>query len=256
MTASTLTAPSAAPTRPFPPNHPWDRNFFLTWVALIWLGIGLGFIPELTTHFVKHETPFVLVTHIHAAVFMGWLVLLTAQVLLIRTRRVTIHRTLGLAMVGWGALIPVLGVAVAWSVQRRTFGTPTGDPGFYSIQLIDCVSFTVLSGAGVLLRNNASAHKRLMLLGTLVIADAGYGRFLGPPLEHAYGKGFWPEHIGDYGVTGLMIIGIGVYDLITRKRLHPVYVVGAAFALAGQALATFLWHDPAWVTYTTRLFHP
>jgi hypothetical protein len=32
-------------------------------------------------------------------------------------------------------------------------------------------------------------------------------------------------------------------------------VAGAVFGLAGQALATFLWHDPAWVAYTTRLFH-
>ena len=255
MTASTLTAPSAAPPKPFAPNHPWDRNFFLTWVALIWLGIGLGFIPEVVKHFAKHERPFPLVTHIHGAVFVGWLTLLTAQVLLIRTRRVAIHRKLGWAMVGWGALIPILGMAVAWNEQLRDFGTAVDDPGFYAIQLIDCVSFTVLSGAGVLLRNNSSAHKRLMLLGTLVIADAGYGRLTGPVMEQAYGKGFWPEHIGGYGVTAAMIVGIGVYDLITRKRLHPVYLAGAAWALAGQALATFLWHDPAWVAYTTRLFH-
>ena len=41
MTASTLSqaAPRTAPGRPFPPNHPWDRNFFLLWVGLIWLGI-------------------------------------------------------------------------------------------------------------------------------------------------------------------------------------------------------------------------
>ena len=256
MTASTLTDAAArtAPRRPFPPAHPWDRNFFLLWVGLIWFGIGLGFIPEVVQHYAKHERPFPLITHIHGAAFGGWLVLLTAQVLLIRTRRVAIHRKLGWAMAGLGIAIPILGLAVAWNAQMRDFGTPLSDPGFYSIQLIDCVSFTVLCGAGVLLRNSASAHKRLMLLGTLCIADAGYARFTGPILEKAYGKAFWPEHIGLYGVTALMIVGIGAYDLITRKRLHPAYVAGAAWGLAGQATATFLWHDPAWVTYTTHLF--
>lgn len=257
MTASTLAegAPRTAPG-PFPPNHPWDRNFFLAWVALIWFGIGLGFIPEIVQHYARHERAYPLITHIHGAAFGGWLVLLTAQVLLIRTRRVAVHRKLGWVMTGWGAAIPVLGLAVAWNAQLRDFGTPASDTGFYSIQLIDCVSFTVLCGAGVLLRNSASAHKRLMLLGTLCIADAGYARFTGTPMEHAFGKAFLPEYIGLYGVTGLMIVGIGVYDLITRKRLHPIYAAGAAWGLGGQALATFLWHDAGWVAYTTRLFHP
>jgi hypothetical protein len=257
MTASTLTdaAARAAPRKPFPPAHPWDRNFFLLWVALIWFGIAIGFGPEVFKHFAKHERAFPLITHIHGAAFGGWLVLLTAQVLLIRTRRVAVHRKLGWAMVAWGAAIPVLGLAVAWNAQLRDFGTPASDPGFYSIQLIDCVSFTVLCGAGVLLRNSASAHKRLMLLGTLCIADAGYGRLTGPLMENHFGKGFSSEYLGLYGATGLMIVGIGAYDLITRKRLHPAYVAGAAWGLAGQALATFLWHDAAWVAYTTRLFH-
>jgi len=149
-----------------------------------------------------------------------------------------------------------LGPAVAWNAQVRDLGTPAGDPGFWSIQVIDMISFGVLCGAGVLLRKDPSAHKRLMLLGTLCIADAGYARFTGLPMEQAFGKGFVPEHIGLYGATALMIVGIGVYDLITRRRLQPAYVAGAAWGLSGQALATFLWHNAAWVAWTTKLFHP
>ena len=258
MTASTLAqgAPRTRTQRPFPQNHPWDRNFFLLWVALIWFGVGLGFIPEIVQHFAKHEKPYPLITHVHGAAFGGWLVLTTAQVLLIRTRNTALHRRMGWVMLAWGAAMLALGPAVAWNAQTRDFGTPASDPGFWSIQIIDMVSFGVLGGAGVLLRANASAHKRLMLLATLCIADAGYARFTGPLMENRFGNAFVPEHIGLYGVTALMIVGIGVYDLITRRRLHPAYVAGAAWGLSGQALATFLWHDPAWVAYATRLFHP
>lgn len=258
MTASTL-APRAAgrlaAAPGFPRDHPWDRNFFLLWVALIWLGIGLGFVPELAQHFAKHEKPFPLITHVHGAAFMGWVALLTAQVLLIRSRNVALHRRLGWVMLAWGLAMLALGPATAWNAQTRDAGTAAADPGFFSIQVIDMVSFAVLGGAGVLLRKSPSAHKRLMLLGTLCIADAGYARFTGQSMEHAYGKGFLPEYIGLFGATGSMIVGIGVYDLITRRRLHPAYVAGAAWGLAGQALATFLWHDAAWVTWTTQLFH-
>jgi len=259
MTATTLDrgAPRpATPPAPFPAQHAWDRNFFLLWVALIWLGIGLGFGPEVWKHVATHEAPFEPIVHLHGAFFMGWLALLTTQVLLIRTRRTAVHRKLGWVMVGWGAAMLVLGPAVAWIRQKHEFGTPLSDPGFFSIQVIDIISFAVLGGAGVLLRADSAAHKRLMLLGTLCIADAGYARFTGQPVENAFGKVFWAEHLGLFGVTGAMIVGIGVYDLITRKRLHPAYLAGATWGLAGQATATFLWHDAAWVAWTTRLFHP
>ena len=241
---------------PFPAQHPWDRNFYALWLALIWLGIVMGFGPEIQKHVVRHETPYPLITHIHGFFFAGWLVLATTQVALIRMRRLAWHRSLGYFMIAWGAAMIVLGPAVAWMEQRRDFGTPAGDPGFFSIQIIDIISFAVLGTAGVLLRATPVAHKRLMMLATLCIADAGYGRWLPPPLEHAFGRHhFMPEYVGLYGATALLIVGMGVYDLITRNRLHPAYVAGAAWGLAGQLTAIVLYLNPAWIAFTTGLFH-
>ena len=259
MTATALDrgAPRSATPAPFPAQHPWDRNFFLLWIGFIWFGVAMGFGPEITKHVAKHETPYPLITHIHGFFFMGWLLLATAQVLLIRTRRIAWHRTLGYAMIGWGAAMVVLGPAVAWMEQHRDFGTKAGDPGFFSIQVIDIISFAVLGTAGVLSRANASAHKRLMLLATLCIADAGYGRWLPTPLENALGgHKFWPDYLGLFGATAALIVGIGVYDLITRRRLHPAYAAGAAWGLTGQLTATVLYFNPAWIAWTTKLFHP
>jgi hypothetical protein len=260
MTATALEqgAPKgAAPRAPFPARHPWDRNFFLLWIGLIWFGVAMGFGPEIAKHVTNHEHPYPLITHLHGAAFMGWLVLATAQVLLIRTRRAAWHRTLGYAMIPWGAAMILLGLGVAWMEQHRDFGTKDGDPGFFAIQTIDIISFAVLGTAGVLLRANAPAHKRLMLLATLCIADAGYGRWLPDPLEHAMGgRGALPDYLGFYGATALLIVGIGVYDLITRRRLQPAYAAGAAWGLGGQLLAVFLLFNPAWIAWTTKLFHP
>jgi pterin-4a-carbinolamine dehydratase len=49
------------------------------------------------------------------------------------------------------------------------------------------------------------------------------------------------------------MLGLGVYDLLTRRRLHPAYVAAIAFSLALQLMAHALLHDPAWKVLTLRL---
>ena len=62
---------------PFAPCHRWDRDFFLTYLALFWLIILMGFVPEIIHHVQRREPPYPLVVHFHAAAFVGGLVLLT-----------------------------------------------------------------------------------------------------------------------------------------------------------------------------------
>ena len=56
-----------------------DRNFFLLMVALIWLGILMGFVPEIIRR-VRADRLFPAVVYFHGAVFVSWLCLLTSQV--------------------------------------------------------------------------------------------------------------------------------------------------------------------------------
>ena len=241
------------PTAPFPAQHPWDRNFFLGLVALIWLGILMGFVPQMVQHVTQNQRPYPLAVHLHAAAFVGWLVLLTTQVLLVRTRRLALHRKLGYGMVALGAVMLLVGPTAVWVVQQQDFGTPKSNPAFLAVQGIALISFLVVGGAGVLLRKSPSAHKRLMIIATLVLADAGFARWLGHPIGQAFGKGMWQSYLGLSGATALIIVGIGVYDLITRRRLAPAYVAGASWALAGQALACYLLFVPAWKVLATHL---
>jgi hypothetical protein len=75
-------------------------QLFLIYLGLIWFVILLGFVPDMIQHSQGHETPYPLVVHFHAVVFVGWLLLLTAQILLIRIKRQDIHRKLGIVGVG------------------------------------------------------------------------------------------------------------------------------------------------------------
>jgi hypothetical protein len=233
-------------SRPFAPYCKSDRNFFLTYVVLIWIGILGGFVPEIVSHIAKHKPPFPLIIHVHGVVFVGWLLMLTAQVLLIRRRRPDLHRTLGIAAMGLATLMVVIGPATAIYMQRYHWGTPESDPPFLAIQLTDIIAFAGLALAAFALRHESSAHKRLILLATLYISDAGFARLFGDGVHGIAGDGFWPFLAEAYLANDVLAVGIGVYDFVTRRQLQPAYVAGMAWTFALQLTASALYHAPAW----------
>ena len=245
-----MTSPTLAR---FPNSHASDRNFFLLYVALIWIGVCAGFAPEIVRHIETREPPYALIVHFHAPVFIAWLVLLTTQVLLIRAKRPDIHRKLGAVGVVLAAVMIVLGPATAVVVDGLKFGTPDDDPAFISVQLTDMLAFAGLVLVAVLRRNDAAAHKRLMLLATLYISDAGFARWIGPVVFAHFRSGFWPMGAALYGAPDVLIVGLGMYDVTTRRRVHPMYVAGFFWALANQLTALSLYFSPDWKPVALKL---
>jgi hypothetical protein len=90
-------------------------------------------------------------------------------------------------------------------------------------------------------------------LATLYISDAGFARWLGDPLEAMLGDGFGGVMVQLYLANDLLIIGMGVYDLVTRHRLHQVYIVGVLWIAALQLTAITLYQNPLWKPVASRL---
>ena len=253
MTVETI-AGAPRPAAPFAPQHRADRDFFLLLVALTWLGVISGFGLDMIDH-VRHSTrayPFIV--HVHALIFVSWLVLLTTQVLLIRNRRPDIHRRLGMVAAWMIPVMVVVALATAWTVQRQVALLPGNHrPEFISINITDMLGFAGLAGAALLLRRDSSAHKRLMLLSTLYLSTAGFARLWLLTLGHAGTDTFWGFFIV-YNIGGNIVIALlGVYDLVTRGRLHPAYVLGTGWMLANELAATWLFFSPGWKAISIRL---
>jgi hypothetical protein len=242
-----------AQTLSFAPNHPWDRNFYLFMVAMAWLGILRGFGSEIAEHVAKHKPSFALIVHVHAVIFVSWLMLFTVQIILIRTKRLSVHKQLGFALVWLAGLMAIIGPATALTVQHRGMSDSHADPAFLSIQFTDILAFVGLTTAAILLRKTPVAHKRLILLGTLYITDAGFARWLADDWIKLLGFGFWPFWIALYAAPNLLVILTGVYDLVTRRRLHPAYVIGVAWIFAVQMLSLTLYFSPAWLGLSKRI---
>jgi hypothetical protein len=221
-------------------------------MVLIWIGIVMGFGNDLVSHFASHEPAYPIIVHVHAAIFVSFLVLMTVQILFVRAGRTDLHRTLGVAGVTLAAVMLLVGPATAFAVQHAHF--PGSHPQFMAIQFGGILAFAVLVAAAVWKRNDAPAHKRLMLLAILAISDAGFARWLGGDVHALLGNGFWPFFVGTYLGADVLILGMGAYDLITRRRLHPAYIAGAAWIFfAYQLPADFLYHNLAWKSFTTAL---
>jgi hypothetical protein len=238
----------------FPSRHPADHAFFLAYVALIWLAVLAGFVPDIIQHFRAHVAPYPIAVHVHAAVSVTWLALLTSQVLLISNGNVPLHRKIGFGGAVLAVAVVLAGLWAALTVEGLSLDTPKSRPPFLAIEWSNIIEFGGLAIAAVSARNWASAHKRLILLATLSLTPAAFSRAIGRPLLHPLlGSGVWETYVQIFAATDLLVLGIGIYDLWTRRRIHPAWIIGTLCILGGQWTASWLYYDPTWKVIATSM---
>ena len=243
-----VTPATMAEKRPrFTVFHEADRNFFLIFLLICWLGVIMGFAPPAIQRFSGHAPyPAPLILEIHAVAFSSWLAILTAQILLVRARNTAVHMKLGMVAV---VLVPIMAVSAYFSeiyTQRWHVAHPPNNFPFFIMPIFWVATFTLLATAAIAARENPSAHKRLILLATTIIVGAAYGRWWGDALEHWFGDGLGGMLINTYAPTNLIILGALAYDLWTRGRLHRVYQIVVPAVLVAEIGTTLIYHSPAW----------
>jgi hypothetical protein len=171
------------------------------------LTVLVGFAP---TYYMK--TAFgapapALLYHVHGFLFTCWMLLLIAQPALVATRRTALHRQVGVV----GGLLAAGMVFAALAVSIDLGGRGASPPGvpplvFLVVPLTTVVVFPVLIGAALLWRNHPATHKRLMLIGSMELITAGFGRWpvVGPLGPMAY-----------FAATDLFVPALLVHDRAT-----------------------------------------
>lgn len=250
MTATLATRPGFAARRPS------DRAFSLVYLLIIWAAMVGGFGLDMIHKAAKGQLSYPWIIHLHAVVFGAWLVLLTVQMLLVRRNQLRLHRQLGVAALVILPLMLILGPAASITMLRLHFNDPHLDTAFMATQLTNVFGSVALSITGLMMRRDAAAHKRLMLLGMVALAEPGFSRLLADPLYAALGDGFINYIAFTYIGSIALVIGMGVYDQVTRRRLHPAYVAGALWIFANEVTAAYLYYQPWWAAFTRRLIAP
>lgn len=221
-----------------------DRNAFLAFTALVWVAVLSGFGTDSFHHIVKYGLDYPIIVHFHAVVFVSFLVIFTVQVALIRNGRADLHRRLGMAAAVWVCVMLIVGPMTAIKVDAHRYETSGVTPEFLAVQFTDMLAFGTLAGAGLLLRARSAAHKRLMMLALIYISDAGFARLINAGV--AAPGGFWGDMLALYFGSDLLMLGVGAYDLVTRRGLHPAYVAGVIWTITLQLTARAGLYSPGW----------
>ena len=183
--------------------------------------------------------------HVHGAVLTTWFVLLFGQALLVRSRKVRVHRRLGAA----GAVV-ALGVVAAssWILALRDAPYVEEAPGRGFGNLMSLVAFALCVGVGISLRRRPPAHRRLMLLGSIVIIAPALSRIFYVP------AGTSGPATPIAAIT--LLLTVVAHDLFERRRPHKATLSGLALiflvapAITWVLIESGLW--PAFIRLVSR----
>ena len=219
------------------------RRFYVGMAIAIAITVFAGFSRS---YFLKayYGTPELsTLLHVHGVVFTIWVLFFLAQTTLVATGRTYLHRRMGVAGAVLAALVIVLGTTTA---ILRIKGGAVPIPGvpplsFLAIPLFDMLVFAILVGTALYFRRRLEAHKRLMTLAMIALTSAPIARLHFPMLP--------PGPPTFFGLTDLFVVAMLVYDLTTRKRIHPATIWGGLLIVASQPLRLIISGTPAWIAF-------
>lgn len=224
-----------------------DRRFHLAAAVAAAFITVVGFSPTFFTRPATLPALPWLVT-VHGVVFSGWLVAYALQSALITVKRRDLHRTLGYWFVGLGAAMVLLGMVTAVEAVRRGAGGAFDDDPrvFMVLPFFDFVLFAGFLGAGYWWRRSLETHKRLMLLATIDLVGPAMARIA----QHS-SRPVFSEHFPMWAFAGMMlcIAVASVYDLATRRRIHPAYLWGALTLIASGPIRFAIGGTAAWLSF-------
>jgi hypothetical protein len=228
-------------------NRTVERIFYSGMAILLCVCVFIGFSPTYFQAGMMRAPLPSPVLHIHGAVFTLWMLLFVVQAALISARRVKWHRSFGIVAFCLPPIMIVLGVWAAIDALHRGVRISPLDPAVSAaIPLIGIVGFTVVIYASWRARRRPDAHKRLILIATMGLVSAAFGRF-------PWNRIGLPPAAGAVTGLGILLLILIVYELISIRRIHRSTMWAAPFVFATVALAVPIGMTPAWHAFAALL---
>lgn len=182
----------------------------------------------------------------HAAIFIGWLLLVTTQAVLAARGRRALHMRVGNYVMGYGVVVAVVGVIATFAAfeMHLLAGNSQKARTQLFIGLTDIATFMPFLAAAWLYRRRPEVHKRLIIVATCTLLIAPVHRmswFLGGP----------PPPVVPVLLIWMAPIYAGMaYDWLTRRIVHPVYLIGIVAIVYMKFWRIPIYQSKAWGAFT------
>ena len=232
-----------------------NSRFYVGIASVAALTVFVGFAPTFFLRGVLAPVPqsatLTPLLILHGMANTLWIVLFLVQVYLVASRRVALHRRLGV----FGAMVAVLLIVVntmtAVDGLRRgvePFGLDART-WFLAVPLGDVALFTMLVIPAIVLRRRPETHKRLMLLTTITLMKPALARVVSQHFE----VGLPSFLFFTFALTDVFVIAAVAYDLRVRRSVNPAFVWGGTMIIALQPVLLALGRTSAWLALADRV---
>lgn len=216
-------------------------------VFAVFTGFAKPFIVPVATG--TFEAPFIL--YLHGAFAFGWVLLFLLQALLIKFRKHRLHMSLGTLglILALGSAITIIPAGL-FQVERE-LKEGLGDTAISTIlgASISALIFFLLFLGGMAYRKNPQAHKRLMLLATLVILWPAWFRF-----RHYFPAVPRPDIWFGFVLADIFIIIAMLWDKMVNEKIHPVLLYVGSFIILEHILEVLLFDSYYWRIISRTLY--
>ena len=158
-------------------RHFVDRYFYFFMSVLVATVVVIGFSRTIGSGLLHPAVKPPVLLWVHGAVFFAWVGLFVLQSALVRVRSIRLHRTLGWYIAAFGALIPILGIAITRLMSGFEINSLHFDPNeraaFLPIPFLDMVVFTIVFGLAILWRKRSEYHRRLVFIASCSLTACG-----------------------------------------------------------------------------------
>ncbi len=221
-----------------------ERRFYGRMALAIIIAIFIGFAPSFylfqTVSYPRPNPTLTPLVIAHGIALTGWLAIFYTQIRLVAAKRRDIHRQLGV----WGFALAVLIIPLAYLTATHAIARGTHPPiidaeSWSVVPLMALPPMILMLIMGWRNRMDPQAHKRFMLLFTLMTIEPGVGRWpIFPPVMAG--------HVAGGLVAFAFVIPLILWDRKTIGGLHWATKWGLGALIFGYFVRYPIWALGFW----------
>ena len=227
-------------------------SFFLTIAIIGILAVFVGFFKTFIIPLNKGSFTAPPAVYLHAAFAFSWILLFLIQTLLIHFRQYRTHMGLGIAgaLIALGTAVTMLPAGVYATQRQLSHGV--GDTAISEIVgvVTSAIMFLFIVIAAILKRNNGPAHRRLMLLATIVVLWPAWFRF-----RHYFPSIESPEIWFALVLADIWIVISWIWDKAKNGSVHPVFKYVGSFIILEHIFETMCFDNTTWRVVAKYLYN-